>query len=101
MLLVRLAAEYRLPNATFKPIPRDRAPTTRTIRLPGALGDLARAAGGTKELAALIGVIPRTIQFWGRRSYPIPKHVCMLFARLAAEYGLPESAQRELEHFSQ
>jgi hypothetical protein len=60
------------------------------------LGDLARAAGGTSRLAALLDVRPSSIQRWARTRPS--KSVRLLLARLAAEYGLPVAAQRELAH---
>jgi hypothetical protein len=124
-MLERVAADHHLPAtvlrelADFQPeprkAPRRKPPRTRTrrsssvldtrpqpvvprggnpIRLPGALGALARAVGGTIHLARLLEVYTTTIQDWARvRPH---KHICLLLARLGAEYGLSEHQQREL-----
>jgi DNA-binding transcriptional regulator YdaS (Cro superfamily) len=84
-----------LPPIVLGRLPR---PVVRTggnrLRLPGALGALARAAGGTIHLARLLDVHTTTIQDWAKiRPH---KHVCLLLARLGAEYGLSDHQQREL-----
>ncbi len=64
------------------------------VRLPGALGALARAVGGTARLAELLEVHTTTIQDWAKIRPRKP--VRLLLARLAAEYSLSKAHQLEL-----
>lgn len=71
----------------------------RPIELPGVLGELARIVGGTKALAELLGVQPRTIQRWGAGRV-VPESARRLLARVAAEHNLPVSAQKALSELN-
>jgi DNA-binding transcriptional regulator YdaS (Cro superfamily) len=112
LLIERIASEYNVPLASARgqKLGRSRrAAGTRLkraarrpappVRLPSALGDLARAAGGTIRLAELLGVHKRTVQQWARCVPPASAR--RLLSRLAAEYGLPRETQRELAHFNE
>jgi DNA-binding transcriptional regulator YdaS (Cro superfamily) len=111
LLIERIASEYNVPLASARgqELGLRRAPGTRPkrttkrpappVRLPSALGDLARAAGGTIRLAELLGVHRRTVQQWARCVPPASAR--RLLSRLAAEYGLPRETQRELAHFNE
>jgi DNA-binding transcriptional regulator YdaS (Cro superfamily) len=97
ILLERVAAEHDVPLsrrvARRRREERSNAKLVR-VRLPTALGDLARATGGTARLAKLLGVVPATVRDWS--SHGAPSMTRGLLARLAAEYGLSEAVQVEL-----
>jgi hypothetical protein len=69
----------------------------RPVELPGALGILARAAGGTGPLAEKVGVSPRTLQRWGKKRPP--KRIRMLLELVAEDYRLPRAIRRQLADF--
>jgi hypothetical protein len=73
-------------------------PFGRPLELPGALGELARAAGGTGPLADLLGISPRTLQRWGKT--PPAKRSRMLLERVAADLNLPARVRKQLASFA-
>jgi DNA-binding transcriptional regulator YdaS (Cro superfamily) len=116
LLLERLAAEHKL--SLFRPRGRRataraaRAPKGRPnggepkrlntgppLRLPGALGELVRAVGSTREFAELLGVSKSMVLTWAK--VVPPGWALRLLPRLAAEYGLSKRAQTELAHFNE
>ncbi len=70
----------------------------RPVELPGALGTLARAAGGTGPLAKELGISSRTLQRWGQKR--LPKRYRMLLERIASDHGLPATVCRQLADFN-
>jgi DNA-binding transcriptional regulator YdaS (Cro superfamily) len=115
ILLERIAAEHKLslftahgrraergrrtPKRHAKRADSKRPKRGGTVRLPRALGDLARAVGGTGHLAELLGVNRTTVQRWAK-GVVVPL-VRGALSRLAAEYGLSKRAQIELAHFNE
>jgi hypothetical protein len=77
---------------------RNPPPFGRPLELPGALGTLARAVGGTGKLSECVGVTTRTLQRWAK-TVP-PKRARMLLERLAREHRLPRTVQHELANFN-